>query len=181
MPRSPGIANRPATSAITTQNGRSYNRAERTKSHVDQLTSPAGQPVTALRFEGDIASTSKVAVLGTYQALPRTASSSSCSISPRSTTSTPAASPSSSSSSLKPKEPARRSSPLASLRTSSKSSPWSASPNMQPSLPPRPKPSPNCRFHGNFLACHSVSPVVRSAADESNRLQPLRPTGRLAI
>jgi anti-anti-sigma factor len=42
-----------------------------TKSHVDQLTSPAGHPVTILRFEGDIASTSKDAVLGTYQALPK--------------------------------------------------------------------------------------------------------------
>jgi anti-anti-sigma factor len=42
-----------------------------TKSHVDQLTSPAGQPVTVLRFEGDIASTSKDAVLGAYQALPK--------------------------------------------------------------------------------------------------------------
>ena len=42
-----------------------------TKSHVDQLTSPAGHPVTVLRFEGDIACTSKDAVLGTYQALPK--------------------------------------------------------------------------------------------------------------
>jgi anti-anti-sigma factor len=42
-----------------------------TKAHVDQLTSPAGHPVTVLRFEGDIASTSKDAVLGTYQTLPR--------------------------------------------------------------------------------------------------------------
>jgi anti-anti-sigma factor len=42
-----------------------------TKSRVDQITSPAGQPVTVLRFEGDIASTSKPAVLGTYQALPK--------------------------------------------------------------------------------------------------------------
>jgi len=42
-----------------------------TKSHVEQLTSPSGQPVTVLRFEGDIASTSKEAVLGTYQALPK--------------------------------------------------------------------------------------------------------------
>ena len=40
-----------------------------TKSRVDQLTSPAGHPVTVLRFEGDIASTSKDAVLGSYQAL----------------------------------------------------------------------------------------------------------------
>ena len=42
-----------------------------TKAHVDQLTSPAGHPVTVLRFEGDIASTSKDAVLGTYQGLPK--------------------------------------------------------------------------------------------------------------
>jgi anti-anti-sigma factor len=42
-----------------------------TKSRVDQLTSPAGHPVTVLRFEGDIASTSKDAVLGLYQALPK--------------------------------------------------------------------------------------------------------------
>jgi anti-anti-sigma factor len=42
-----------------------------TKSRVDQLTSPAGHPVTVLRFEGDIASTSKDAVLGAYQALPK--------------------------------------------------------------------------------------------------------------
>jgi anti-anti-sigma factor len=42
-----------------------------TKSRVDQLHSPAGQPVAVLRFEGDIASTSKDAVLGVYQALPK--------------------------------------------------------------------------------------------------------------
>jgi anti-sigma B factor antagonist len=42
-----------------------------TKSHVDQITSPAGHAVTVLRFEGDIASTSKEAVLGAYQALPK--------------------------------------------------------------------------------------------------------------
>ena len=42
-----------------------------TKARVDQLTSPAGHPVAVLRFEGDIASTSKEAVLGTYQALPK--------------------------------------------------------------------------------------------------------------
>jgi anti-anti-sigma factor len=42
-----------------------------TKSRVDQLTSPAGHPVTVLRFEGDIASTSREAVLGTYQAQPK--------------------------------------------------------------------------------------------------------------
>ena len=42
-----------------------------TKSRVDQLNSPSGFPVAVLRFEGDIASTSKEAVLGSYQALPR--------------------------------------------------------------------------------------------------------------
>jgi anti-anti-sigma factor len=42
-----------------------------TKSRVEQINSPAGHPVTVLRFEGDIASTSKEAVLGTYQALPK--------------------------------------------------------------------------------------------------------------
>ena len=40
-----------------------------TKARVDQLTSPAGHPVAVLRFEGDISSTSKDAVLGTYQSL----------------------------------------------------------------------------------------------------------------
>ena len=42
-----------------------------TKSRVEQINSPAGHPVTVIRFEGDIASTSKDAVLGTYQALPK--------------------------------------------------------------------------------------------------------------
>lgn len=42
-----------------------------TKARVDRLTSPVGHSVTVLRFEGDIASTSKEAVLGTYQALPK--------------------------------------------------------------------------------------------------------------
>ena len=42
-----------------------------TKAQVDQLTSPAGHAVAVLRFEGDIASTSKDAVLGTYQTLPK--------------------------------------------------------------------------------------------------------------
>jgi anti-anti-sigma factor len=42
-----------------------------TKASTHQLTSLAGQPVAALRFEGDIASTSKNAVLGTYQSLPK--------------------------------------------------------------------------------------------------------------
>ena len=42
-----------------------------TKARVEQLTSPAGHAVFVLRFEGDIASTSKDAVLGTYQTLPK--------------------------------------------------------------------------------------------------------------
>ena len=42
-----------------------------TKSRVDELTSPTGHSVAVLRFEGDIASTSKDAVLGTYQTLPK--------------------------------------------------------------------------------------------------------------
>lgn len=42
-----------------------------TKSRVDQITSPAGHPVAVIRFQGDIASTSKDAVLGTYQSLPK--------------------------------------------------------------------------------------------------------------
>ena len=42
-----------------------------TKSRVDQLTSNQGYPVVVLRFEGDIASTSKDAVLGAYQGLPK--------------------------------------------------------------------------------------------------------------
>jgi anti-sigma B factor antagonist len=42
-----------------------------TKSRIDQLTSPQGYPVAVLRFEGDIASTSKDAVLGAYQSLSK--------------------------------------------------------------------------------------------------------------
>jgi anti-anti-sigma factor len=42
-----------------------------TKSRVDQLKSPSGYPVAVLRFEGDIASTSKDAVLGAYLTLPK--------------------------------------------------------------------------------------------------------------
>ncbi len=38
-----------------------------------QLTGASGNPVTVLRFSGDISSASKDAVLGTYQALDRAA------------------------------------------------------------------------------------------------------------
>jgi len=43
-----------------------------TKSRIDQLVSPAGHPVTVLRFEGDISSASKEAVVGSYQGLSKT-------------------------------------------------------------------------------------------------------------
>ena len=43
-----------------------------TKSRIDQTTSPSGQPVTVLRFEGDISSVSKEAVIGSYQSLSKT-------------------------------------------------------------------------------------------------------------
>jgi anti-anti-sigma factor len=43
-----------------------------TKSRIDQTTSSSGQPVTVLRFEGDISSSSKEAVLGSYQSLNKT-------------------------------------------------------------------------------------------------------------
>jgi len=42
-----------------------------TRTRVDNITSPAGEKVAVLRFEGDIASTSRDAVLGAYEALPR--------------------------------------------------------------------------------------------------------------
>ena len=42
-----------------------------TRSRIDQLTSPAGHPVFVLRFEGDISSTSRDAVVGTYQSLAK--------------------------------------------------------------------------------------------------------------
>lgn len=43
-----------------------------TKSKIDQVTSPAGTAATVLRFEGDISSSSKDAVIGTYQGLSKT-------------------------------------------------------------------------------------------------------------
>ena len=42
-----------------------------TKSKVDQVTSPTGTPATVLRFEGDISSGSKEAVIGSYQGLAK--------------------------------------------------------------------------------------------------------------
>ncbi len=42
-----------------------------TKSRIDQVGSPAGNPVTVLRFEGDISSASKEAVIGSYQGLSK--------------------------------------------------------------------------------------------------------------
>lgn len=46
----------------------------KTKWRIDQLTSPAGHPVCVLRFEGDIAVTSKDDVLGSYHSLPQESS-----------------------------------------------------------------------------------------------------------
>jgi anti-anti-sigma factor len=42
-----------------------------TKSRIDQLVSPAGHAVTVLRFQGDISSASKEAVVGAYQGLSK--------------------------------------------------------------------------------------------------------------
>jgi hypothetical protein len=38
-----------------------------TKAKVDEVVAPNGQPVTVLRFTGDISSTSRDTVLGTYE------------------------------------------------------------------------------------------------------------------
>jgi anti-sigma B factor antagonist len=40
-----------------------------TKAKTEQLTSPSGHPVSVLRFEGDISSASKEAVIGSYHGL----------------------------------------------------------------------------------------------------------------
>lgn len=40
---------------------------------VAEIAGPDGQPILVLRFSGDITSSSKAAVLGTYQGLPREA------------------------------------------------------------------------------------------------------------
>jgi len=42
-----------------------------TKAKTEQLTSPSGQPVSVLRFEGDISSASKEAVIGSYHGLSK--------------------------------------------------------------------------------------------------------------
>ncbi len=42
-----------------------------TKSKIDQQTSPSGHPVTVIRFEGDISSASKDAVIGSYHTLSK--------------------------------------------------------------------------------------------------------------
>jgi anti-anti-sigma factor len=42
-----------------------------TKSKIDQATSASGAPVSVLRFEGDISSSSKDAVIGSYQTLSK--------------------------------------------------------------------------------------------------------------
>ncbi len=42
-----------------------------TKSKIDQQTSPSGKPVSVIRFEGDISSASKDAVIGSYHSLSK--------------------------------------------------------------------------------------------------------------
>jgi anti-anti-sigma factor len=44
-----------------------------TQVKMEEIAGGAGQPITVLRFIGDITSTSQAAVLGTYQGLPDTA------------------------------------------------------------------------------------------------------------
>lgn len=45
-----------------------------TKSYAEQLISPAGNPVSVLHLEGDIAGASKAIVLATFRGLPKEAS-----------------------------------------------------------------------------------------------------------
>ena len=44
-----------------------------TKAKVEQVPCSTGDPITVIRFNGDITSTSQAAVTGTYEALPETA------------------------------------------------------------------------------------------------------------
>ena len=44
---------------------------KKTHLHMDQFLSPAGHPIAVLRFEGDIAASSKDAVLAAYEELPK--------------------------------------------------------------------------------------------------------------
>jgi anti-anti-sigma factor len=44
-----------------------------TQVKMEEISGSGGQPITVLRFVGDITSTSQAAVLGTYQGLPDTA------------------------------------------------------------------------------------------------------------
>jgi anti-sigma B factor antagonist len=44
-----------------------------TKVKVEEIACAPGEPVTVLRFSGDITSTSQAVVLGTYEGLPATA------------------------------------------------------------------------------------------------------------
>jgi anti-anti-sigma factor len=41
-----------------------------TRVTVEELATPAGDPITVLRFSGDITSASQPAILGTYEGLP---------------------------------------------------------------------------------------------------------------
>ena len=44
------------------------------KAHAEQIISPAGTPVSVIRFEGDIVGTSKNTVLASFHGLPKEAS-----------------------------------------------------------------------------------------------------------
>ena len=48
-------------------------QAATTKVKVEEIACAPGDPVTVLRFSGDITSTSQAVVLGTYEGLPETA------------------------------------------------------------------------------------------------------------
>jgi anti-anti-sigma factor len=44
-----------------------------TKAKVEEVACSSGEPITVIRFTGDITSTSQAAVTGTYEGLPETA------------------------------------------------------------------------------------------------------------
>jgi hypothetical protein len=112
-----------------------------TKSHVDQLKSPSGYPVAILRFEGDIASTSKDAVLGAYEGLPRETTK----LILLDFTRVDYINSSGIALIIQPRTPGKPSSPSASRRTSPRSSPWWASRSTRACSPTRQKPWPRCK------------------------------------
>jgi anti-sigma B factor antagonist len=59
------------TAATQEQERRKPTVLSETKTRIDHINHPEGKAVAVLRFEGDISSTSREAVLGAYQALPK--------------------------------------------------------------------------------------------------------------